>query len=71
MDESLIRRWEEAERRLYPSMMAQPEVVAGAIRLVREVADDLREVETLEGLADAWSRAADMVRTAAGREGME
>lgn len=71
MDESLIRRWEEAERRLYPSMMAQPEVVAGAIRLVREVADDLREVETLEGLAVAWPRAADMVRRAAGREGME
>jgi hypothetical protein len=70
MDESLIRRWEEAERRLYPSMVAQPEVVADSIRLVREVADDLRDVDTVEGLAEAWGRAGDLVAAAAAREGL-
>jgi hypothetical protein len=68
--EQLIRRWEEAERRLYPSMVAQPALVAGSLRLVREVADDLRDIDTVEGLADAWGRAGEMVESAAGREGI-
>jgi hypothetical protein len=68
--EHLIRRWEEAERRLYPSMVAQPALVAGSLRLVREVADDLRDIDTVEGLADAWVRAGEMVESAAGREGI-
>lgn len=68
--EPLIRRWEEAERRLYPSMVAQPDLVAGSLRLVREVADDLLEVVTVEGLAEVWPRAAELVHAAAGREGM-
>jgi hypothetical protein len=70
MDE-LIRRWEEAERRLYPSMVAQPDVVAGALRLVRAVADDLREVQTVDRLADAWGRAGELVQAAAEREGID
>jgi hypothetical protein len=68
--EQLTRRWEEAERRLYPSMVTQPEVVADYLRLVREVADDLRTVDTEEGLADAWGRAAELAEAAARREGM-
>jgi hypothetical protein len=68
--EQLTRRWEEAERRLYPSMVTQPEVVADYLRLVREVADDLRTVDTEEGLADAWGRAAELAKAAARREGM-
>jgi hypothetical protein len=71
MDESLIRRWEEAERRLYPSMVAQPEVVADSIRLVREVADQLRDVDTIDGLGEAWIGARELVEAAAGREGVE
>jgi len=51
-------------------MVAQPDAVARYIRLVRDVADDLREVETVEGLADAWGRATELVEVAAGREGM-
>jgi hypothetical protein len=68
--DQLIRRWEEAERRLYPSMVTQPEVVADYLRLVREVADDLRTIDTEEGLADAWGRAAELAEAAARREGM-
>ena len=51
-------------------MVAQPDLVAGSLRLVREVADDLREVVTVEGLAEVWPRAAELVHAAAGREGM-
>jgi hypothetical protein len=68
--DQLIRRWEEAERRLYPSMVAQPDVVAGALRLVREVADDLRDVDSIEGLARAWERADEVVEGATRRDGM-
>lgn len=51
-------------------MVAQPDTVARYIRLVRDVADDLREVETVEGLADAWGRATELAEAAARREGM-
>lgn len=67
--EALIRTWEEAERRLYPSMVAQPELVARSLGLVRAVADELREVETVEALAEAWGRGAEIAAAAASREG--
>jgi hypothetical protein len=68
--EPLIRRWEEAERRLYPSMVAQPEVVADSIRLVREVAEDLRDVGTVEALVEAWGGAGERVAAASARGGI-
>lgn len=68
--EDLVRRWEEAERRLYPSMVAQPDLVARYIRMVRGMADDLRSVETVPELGDAWERRADLATAAAHREGM-
>jgi hypothetical protein len=70
MDE-LIRKWEEAERRLYPSMVAQPEVVAGSMQLVRAVADDLGSVHSQEELAEAWGRATELAESAARGLGMK
>lgn len=68
--EHLIRRWEEAERRLYPSMMAQPDTVADYMRLVRAVADDLGAVSSVGGLVDAWNRGMELADAAARRRGV-
>lgn len=51
-------------------MVAQPELVARSLGLVRAVADDLREVDTVEDLAEAWGRRAEIAEAAARREGV-
>ncbi|MGH2678820.1 MAG: hypothetical protein ACRDHB_10740 [Actinomycetota bacterium] len=51
--------------------MAQPEVVAGSMRLVRAVADDLTSVRSVEELAEAWGRATELAEAAAQGLGME
>jgi hypothetical protein len=66
----LIRRWEEAERRLYPSMVAQPDLVARYMRVVRAVAEELRTVHSLEELAEAWDRGLELAEAAARNEDM-
>ncbi|MGH2659514.1 MAG: hypothetical protein ACRDHS_07565 [Actinomycetota bacterium] len=58
MDE-LIAGWRAAEARLYPLVMAQPELFERYLAVVRAVADDLRSARTPQQLAEAFgSRAA-------------
>jgi hypothetical protein len=66
-----ISTWEEAERRLYPSMMTQPDAVAGLLHLIRTVADRLERADTVEALAEAWSAAPQIVGAAAEMEGID
>lgn len=66
-----IRTWEEAERRLYPSMVAQPEAVAPLLHLVRAVADELGRVDTVDALTEAWGSATAIVGTAAASQGLD
>lgn len=53
MDE-LIAGWTAAEARLYPLVMAQPELYQRCVSVVRAVADDLRSARTPEQLAEAF-----------------
>lgn len=53
MDE-LIAGWRAAEARLYPFVMAQPELYERCVAVVRAVADDLRSARTPEQLAEAF-----------------
>jgi hypothetical protein len=52
-------------------MVAQPEVVADSMRLVRAVADNLASVRSVEELAEAWGRATELAESAARGLGME
>ena len=53
MDE-LIAGWRTAESRLYPLVMAQPELYERCVAVVRAVADDLRSARTPQQLAEAF-----------------
>jgi len=53
MDE-LIAGWRAAEGRLYPLVMAQPELYERYLAVVRAVADDLRSARTPQQLAEAF-----------------
>jgi hypothetical protein len=64
--EEAIRRWQAAEQRLYPAVMAWPEGYERYIGLVRSVADGLGSIRTTEALVDAYVQGIDIVAGAAG-----
>ncbi len=64
----LVRRWEEAERRLYPGMLVDPDRTVARVRVVRAILDRLRAVPDAAALARAWERATELAREALGRE---
>jgi hypothetical protein len=62
----LVERWNVAERRLYPVVLARPDLYERYLTLVRLMADDLGELSTPEALAAAFGEAmARAARTAA------
>lgn len=59
---SVLRSWDEAEARLFPLVMAQPEVYELALGLVRRLLERLREnCSDLAALLAAHERGADLV----------
>jgi hypothetical protein len=69
LDEGLLRRWTEAEARLYPVVLVRPELYERYIRLVRAIADELATVGSIDVLAERFGAAEDLVRQVAGRLG--
>jgi len=65
---ALVRRWEEAERRLYPAMLVDPDGTVARMRAVRAIADRLRAIPDAEALARAWERGPGLAREALARE---
>ncbi|MGH9101476.1 MAG: hypothetical protein ACRDYD_00600 [Acidimicrobiales bacterium] len=57
--------WREAERRLYPLALSAPEQYERAVRLVRAVADQLREVTRSGELGDRFDGRLELVTGAA------
>jgi hypothetical protein len=71
VDPSLLRRWTEAEARLYPVVLVRPELYERYIRLVKAIADELAAtVAGLEGLVARFEGAEDLAREVAGRLGV-
>jgi hypothetical protein len=73
LDEGLVRRWAEAEARLYPVVLVRPELYERYIRLVRAIADELAGVasaDPLGELAERFEGAEDLARQIAGRLGI-
>jgi hypothetical protein len=59
---SVLRSWDQAEARLFPLVMAQPEVYELALGLVRRLLERLRETcPDLPGLLAAHERGGDLV----------
>lgn len=59
---SVLRSWDQAEARLFPLVMAQPEVYELALGLVRQLLERLRETcGDLPALLAAHERGADLV----------
>ena len=70
LDDALIRRWSEAEARLYPVVLVRPELYERYIRLVRAIADELASISSVDALGDRFvssGGAADLVRETAQR----
>lgn len=82
LDEALVRRWTEAEARLYPVVLVRPELYERYVRLVRAVADELAATDpsgpagpsgaggSVDALAARFEGAGDLVRETAGRLGL-
>jgi hypothetical protein len=68
--EGLVRRWEDAEGRLYPSALVQPDRYEQYLRVVRGVADRLDSVGSVEELARRWDRGPELAGEVAVREGV-
>jgi hypothetical protein len=66
----LVERWNLAERRLYPVVMARPDLYERYVALVRAMADDLGEVSTPEALAAAFGGAVPRAARTADRCGI-
>ncbi len=59
---SVLRSWDEAEARLFPLVMAQPELYEQALGLVRQLAERLRETcPDLPALLAAHERGGDLI----------
>ncbi|HEY8200502.1 MAG TPA: hypothetical protein VII47_04030 [Actinomycetota bacterium] len=69
-DEGLVRRWAEAEARLYPVVLVRPELYERSIRLVRALADELAATASAAVLAERFEGAEDLARRIAGRLGI-
>jgi len=50
----LEQRWREAERRLYPVVLSDPDAYQLYVLAVRELADELGPIATVDGLAEAY-----------------
>ena len=71
VDPALLRRWTEAEARLYPVVLVRPELYERYIQLVRGIADELAATVTgLDALAARFEGAEDLAREVAGRIGV-
>jgi len=68
MDE-LVAGWRAAEARLYPLVMAQPELYERYLAVVRAVADDLRSARTPEQLAEAFGGRAAILESVVASKG--
>lgn len=68
MDE-LIAGWRAAEARLYPLVMARPELYERCVDVVRAVADELRSARTPEQLAEAFGGRAAILESAVASRG--
>jgi len=73
VDDSLTRLvagWRAAEQRLYPIIMARPEMSERCLGLVRAIADDLGEADTVPALGRRSEAGASIVDGAAERTGI-
>jgi hypothetical protein len=68
MDE-LIAGWTAAEARLYPLVMAQPELYQRCVAVVRAVADDLGYARTPEQLSEAFGGRAAILESVVASQG--
>ena len=66
----LVERWNQAERQLYPVVLARPDLYERYLTLVRAVADDLGDLATPDVLAAAFGEAVPMATRAAARVGI-
>lgn len=64
---SLAERWRAAESRLYPVVFADPSKYELYLRLVRAVADDLKDRSTGEELAEAYAGGSQLLAAAVDR----
>ncbi|HEX9717470.1 MAG TPA: hypothetical protein VGA93_05945 [Actinomycetota bacterium] len=67
--EELIAGWRAAEARLYPLVMAQPELYERYLAVVRAVADDLRSARTPQQLAEAFGGRAAILKAVVASRG--
>lgn len=61
----LDMRWAQAERRVYPLVLSDPQAYQRAVVVVRAIADRLRAATTPAGLARAFGRAEALAASAA------
>jgi hypothetical protein len=66
----LVERWNLAERRLYPVVMARPDLYERYLALVRAMADDLGGLSTPEALAAAFGEGVPQAARTAARAGV-
>ena len=66
----LVERWNEAERHLYPMVLARPDLYERYLAVVRAMADDLGELTSAGALADAFGEAVPMAARTATRVGV-
>lgn len=53
--EALVGQWRAAEAKLYPMVVVNPHQYEANLALVRAMTDDLRDVDTVDGLVDAYA----------------
>jgi hypothetical protein len=62
-------QWVKAESQLYPMIMADPDAFERALTVVRAIADRLRALTTIEGLAQAFTESGSLAISAADQMG--
>ena len=67
---SLVGRWRDAERRLYPLVMSAPELYERSLVLVRATADTLRAIDDETQLAARFTDSEQLVLAAAEAAGL-
>lgn len=68
---ALQGRWRQAEGRLYPLIVADPEGYEASLRLVRAVADELRDVVRIDDLVTWFDRSDELLVRAAPAAGVD